>query len=150
MAWFSLRNPSMLLRFSSNTLRLSSTVFFSSSSLPSSSCSFNSSSPICTLVNCMLSSRPFNWPPAFCKKSFRLVSLSFKYCKRCAVKLLSLSLLRTSPSISLKACCISCSSFSFAIKASFSCSKAASSKAMAASNSMRLSTSACCCWLRSR
>ena len=150
MAWFSLRNASMLLRFSSNTRRLSSTACFSSSSLPSSSSSFISSSFICSLVNSILSSSPFSWPPAFCKNSFRLASFSLKYCSRWAARLLSLSLLRTAPSISLKACCISCRFFSWVIKPSFSCSSAASSSAMDASSSMRLSTSACCCWFRSR
>ena len=134
----------MLLRFSSKTLRLSSTAFFNSSSLPSNSSNFISSSFICWLVNCMLSSRPFNCPPAFCKNSFKLPSLSFKYCKRCALKFLSLSLFLSPSSISLKACCICCNAFSCSIKPSFSCSNKASSFAIEVSSSIRLSTSACC------
>ena len=144
MAWFSLRKASILLRFSSKIARLSSTAFFNSSSLPSNSSSFTSSSLICRLVNWILSSSPFNCPPAFCKKSFRLASLSFRYCKRWAVRLLSLSLLRKAPSKSLNACCISCRAFSCAMNPSFSCSIAASSTAIAVSSSIRLSTSACC------
>ena len=103
-----------LLRFSSNTFAFLSTLFFESVQLV---CSVLQALLLLHLpvdsVNSILSSIPFSCPSAFCKKSFRLVSLSFRYSSRCAARFFSFSLLRTFCSISLNACCILLQCFFF-------------------------------------